>query len=86
MATMMTSTILITERLEGVWDRTLVAGATAAEILLAHVVTQSIIMAFQILEMLLICFGAFRAEVVGSLAEVVGIMFVLGLSGMCYGK
>jgi hypothetical protein len=38
LATLTTATIFITDRTDGIWDRTLVAGITKTELLMAHIV------------------------------------------------
>uniref|UniRef100_A0A182SQH1 ABC transmembrane type-2 domain-containing protein n=1 Tax=Anopheles maculatus TaxID=74869 RepID=A0A182SQH1_9DIPT len=85
LATLITATIFITDRLEGVWDRTIVAGITALELLLAHILTQTSIMLLQCLEIILLATFLFDAQNQGSNITVVGLLMLLGFAGMLYG-
>lgn len=85
LATLITATIFITDRLEGVWDRTLVAGITALELLLAHIITQTSIMLVQCIEIILLATFIFDAQNQGSNITVVGLLMLLGFAGMLYG-
>ncbi|XP_053661277.1 ABC transporter G family member 20 [Anopheles marshallii] len=85
LATLITATIFITDRLEGVWDRTIVAGITALELLLAHIITQTSIMLLQCLEIILLATFLFDAQNQGSNITVVGLLMLLGFAGMLYG-
>ncbi|EAT33290.1 AAEL014428-PA [Aedes aegypti] len=85
LATLITATIFITDRLEGVWDRTLVAGITALELLLAHIITQTSIMLLQCVEIILLATFIFDAQNQGSNITVVGLLMLLGFAGMLYG-
>uniref|UniRef100_A0A2M3Z376 Putative abc transporter g family member 20 n=1 Tax=Anopheles braziliensis TaxID=58242 RepID=A0A2M3Z376_9DIPT len=85
LATLITATIFITDRLEGVWDRTIVAGITALELLLAHIITQTSIMLLQCLEIILLATFLFDAQNHGSNITVVGLLMLLGFAGMLYG-
>ncbi|XP_053695189.1 ABC transporter G family member 20 [Sabethes cyaneus] len=85
LATLITATIFITDRLEGVWDRTLVAGITALELLLAHIITQTSIMLLQCVEIILLATFVFDVQNQGSNVTVVGLLMLLGFAGMLYG-
>ncbi|XP_058116541.1 ABC transporter G family member 20 [Anopheles ziemanni] len=85
LATLITATIFITDRLEGVWDRTIVAGITALELLLAHIITQTSIMLLQCVEIVLLATFLFDAQNQGSNITVVGLLMLLGFAGMLYG-
>ncbi|XP_053672048.1 ABC transporter G family member 20 [Anopheles nili] len=85
LATLITATIFITDRLEGVWDRTIVAGITALELLLAHIITQTSIMLLQCIEIILLATFLFDAQNQGSNITVVGLLMLLGFAGMLYG-
>lgn len=86
MGTTMTSTIIITDRLEGVWDRSIVAGVTATEIMLTHFITQFILLIIQVIECIVIIFVIFRYESIGSMYLIIFMTVLQGLSGMCFGK
>lgn len=86
LGTTLTSTIIITDRLEGVWDRSIVAGVTSLEILLTHFAVQMTLVFIQMMETVLIAFTFYGTEHVGSLATIAFIMTLQGLCGMSYGK
>ncbi|GAB0099833.1 ABC transporter G family member 20 [Sergentomyia squamirostris] len=85
LATLVTSTIFITDKLDGVWDRTLIAGISVTELLVAHVFTQSVIMIIQCLEVVLYAWYVFNAENRGDNVTVIGLLTLLGFAGMFYG-
>ncbi|KRT81367.1 hypothetical protein AMK59_5794, partial [Oryctes borbonicus] len=85
MGTIMTSTIIITDRLEGVWDRSIVAGVSSFEILLTHFATQILIIILQVIEIMVLTFVIYRTEYVGSLALITCLLALEGLCGMCFG-
>lgn len=85
MGTTMTSTIIITDRLEGVWERSIVAGVSSFEILLTHFATQMIIVAIQVIEVIILTFAVYKMEYVGSIALICCFIALEGLCGMCFG-
>lgn len=84
--TVMTSTIIITDRLEGVWDRSIVAGVSSFEILLTHFATQIIIIIMQVIEVLILTFLLYKTEFVGSFVLICSFVILEGFCGMCFGK
>ncbi|XP_055688091.1 ABC transporter G family member 23 [Lutzomyia longipalpis] len=85
LATLVTSTIFITDKLDGVWDRTLIAGISVTELLVAHVITQSVIMVIQCLEVVFYAAYFFNAENRGDNVTVIGLLTLLGFAGMLFG-
>lgn len=85
LATLITSTIFITDRLEGIWDRTLVAGISTSELLLAHIITQSTVMLVQCVEIVVLAAFIFNTHNYGDNFTVVLLLMMLGFSGMLYG-
>ncbi|XP_049810502.1 ABC transporter G family member 23-like [Schistocerca nitens] len=85
LATILTCTVLITEQIEGVWDRNLVSGVTMLEVLLCHLLCYSLWMALQLFEVLLMTFLVFDLNCDGDYATVSALAFLQGLSGICYG-
>lgn len=81
----MTSIVIIVERDEGVWDRTLVAGVTTTEILISHIMTQGLVMMLQTAEVLIVAFGLFGLRCRGSFVTVTLLLLVQGLTGMLTG-
>lgn len=82
---MITSTIFITDRLEGIWDRTLVAGITTTELLIAHIITQSLVMLVQCIEIVILAGVIFDTQNRGDGLTIVILLLLLGFSGMLYG-
>lgn len=85
MGTTMTSTIIISDRMEGVWDRSIVAGVTTIEIMLTHLITQFVLILLQVVEVFFIFFVIFKFEYIGSLWSAIFITILQGLAGMCFG-
>lgn len=85
LATLITSTIFINDRLEGIWDRTLVAGIKPLEMLIAHIVTQTFVMLVQCLEIVFLAAVVFETANKGNDLTVVLLLMLLGFAGMCYG-
>lgn len=86
LGTTITSTIIITDRLEGVWDRSIVAGVTSLEILITHFLLQMFVIFLQMIEVVVITFGFYGMEYLGSIFAIVIIVALQGLCGMSYGK
>jgi ABC-type multidrug transport system permease subunit len=85
LATLITSTIFITDRLEGIWDRTLVAGISTSELLLAHIITQSTVMLVQCAEIVILAAFIFNTDNQGDNLTVILLLMMLGFAGMLYG-
>lgn len=85
LATSVSSAIIIADRQEGVWDRSLVQGVKTAEILTAHVLTQFSVVLFQCTICLSVCFLIFNMVCRGPMLVVIGLVILTGLCGMCYG-
>lgn len=81
----MTSQIIITDRKEGVWDRSIVAGVTSLEITLTHFILQAAIMAIQCTEVLIMVFPAYHSTHLGSPGAIFCITYLAGVCGMAYG-
>ncbi|XP_066602988.1 ABC transporter G family member 20-like [Prorops nasuta] len=85
LATSVSSTIIITDRHEGVWDRSLVQGVSTTQILMAHFLTQLTIIVIQCTVTLTMSFLQFDLHCKGSIFLVIALMFLMGVCGMCYG-
>ncbi|KAL1498317.1 hypothetical protein ABEB36_009133 [Hypothenemus hampei] len=85
MGSMMTSQIIITDRKEGVWDRSIVAGVTSLEITITHFILQAAIMLLQSSEVLLFIFGVYGYPYVGDFLTMFLIAYLGGICGMVYG-
>lgn len=77
--------VFIQDRREGFWNRTLLAGVTTYEMLLAHVMIHSVLVAIQIFEYVVLITMIFDGADHGSHYTVVLILLLLGLAGMFYG-
>ncbi|XP_012281429.1 ABC transporter G family member 20 isoform X2 [Orussus abietinus] len=85
LATSVSSSVIIADRHEGVWDRSLVQGVTTAEILTAHILTQITVIIVQVTVSLSLSFVQFQLPCKGSLTAVIILVLITGICGMCYG-
>ncbi|XP_072381943.1 ABC transporter G family member 23 isoform X6 [Diabrotica undecimpunctata] len=85
LAVALTSSALIIERMEGLLDRSWVAGVTPGEILFSHVITQFVVMCGQTTLVLIFMIIVFQVECKGDIILVVIITILQGLCGMCFG-
>ncbi|XP_037949298.1 ABC transporter G family member 23 [Teleopsis dalmanni] len=85
LATLMTAAVFISERMDGVWDRTLVAGVSATEMLWAHLLTQIIIMAFQSFEVIMYIGIVFDTYNKGDSTTLVFLLTLTAFCGMLFG-
>lgn len=84
-ATSLSSSIIITDRHSGVWDRVTVQGVTTTEILVTHLATQVFLTILQTTVALGIYFILSDSECKGSVATIMWLSLLGGLCGMCYG-
>ncbi|XP_046820334.1 ABC transporter G family member 20-like [Vespa crabro] len=84
-ATVMTTMILISDRHEGIWERSLVQGVTTSEILFSHFVVELSIVIIQVTLICCISFVYFNLDCKGSLVTVVMMIFFMGVCGLFYG-
>jgi len=85
LAVALTSSALIIERMEGLLDRSWVAGVTPHEILFSHVITQFVVMCGQTALVLIFMILVFGVECKGDIALVITLTILQGLCGMCFG-
>ncbi|XP_055325391.1 ABC transporter G family member 23 [Sitodiplosis mosellana] len=85
LATLVTAAVFITDRMEGVWERTLVAGISTTELLLAHIVTQSVIVFLQCTEVIFFIGVVFGTENNGDNLTVILLLSLTGFAGMLFG-
>jgi len=85
LATTISTPLIISERLEGVWDRSVVQGVKTEEILLSHIFIQSIIICIHTALIMVIIFPIWGVECKGSLFVVFILMFLSGFNGLMYG-
>lgn len=72
--------------MEGIWDRSIVAGATSLEIIISHFAVQSVVAAVQLSEIMIILFAIAKKEVAGSLTAIIFLAFIQSIGGMSWGK
>ncbi|KAH1009703.1 hypothetical protein HUJ04_002021 [Dendroctonus ponderosae] len=85
LAVALTSSALIIERMEGLLDRSWVAGVSPGEILFSHVVTQFVVMCGQTTLVLIFMILVFEVECKGDIFIVIILTILQGLCGMCFG-
>lgn len=77
-----TALAFVLERKEGLLDRSLVAGVTAFEFLLSHLLTQMLVLSVQIILLLIFTFLIFNIPCRGSFLWVVLLTYLQGVAGM----
>ncbi|XP_050499819.1 ABC transporter G family member 23-like isoform X4 [Diabrotica virgifera virgifera] len=85
MGSMMTSQIIITERHEGIWDRSIVAGVTSLEITLTHIVLQASVCVIQTIEALFVAYLYYKHEFMGNMVLMFFLIYLSGICGISYG-
>ncbi|KAF6209504.1 hypothetical protein GE061_015251 [Apolygus lucorum] len=85
LAVALTSSALIIERMEGLLDRSWVAGVMPHEILFSHVITQFVVMCGQTALVLFFMILVFGVECKGDIFLVIVLTILQGLCGMCFG-
>ncbi|KAI8121498.1 hypothetical protein FF38_00066 [Lucilia cuprina] len=85
LATLMTAAVFIEERMDGVWDRTLVAGVSAMQMLWAHLLTQFIIMVIQSFEVIMYIGIVFNTYNKGDTATLIFLLTLTSFCGMLFG-
>jgi len=81
-----TAMIIVVERLDGIWDRTLCAGVTSKEILLSHIILEAGVILIQASEVFLFVFYIFDMPCLGSYFHILVLLFLQGFAGMCGGN
>ncbi|CAG2109503.1 unnamed protein product, partial [Medioppia subpectinata] len=81
----LTALSTITERREGLLERSLVAGVHMYEILMSHVFVQIIILVFQTSLVMITVFMFFKIDCKGSYLLVFLLSILQGICGMCFG-
>ncbi|KAK7791859.1 hypothetical protein R5R35_000907 [Gryllus longicercus] len=85
LATTLTAVIMVRERQEGIWSRDIVAGVTSLELILSHIVTQSIFVALQSVEILLVSIYIYGMECKGNIFLLYTIILLQGFCGLTFG-
>ncbi|XP_050499822.1 ABC transporter G family member 23-like isoform X1 [Diabrotica virgifera virgifera] len=82
---LMTSQILVLEKQEGIWDRSIVAGVTSVEMTFSHLFFQAIIAVIQTMEMIIVIYIIYEYKYIGSMWLMYLIAYFQGICGMSYG-
>ena len=85
MATGLTALAFILERRDGLFERSLVAGVDTLQVLVAHALTQIIVMVVQIFFVLVFTFLVFEIPSRGPFIWVVLLLLLQGCTGMAFG-
>ncbi|KYN03412.1 ABC transporter G family member 20 [Cyphomyrmex costatus] len=85
LAATVSTTLIITDRMEGVWNRSVVQGVRTEEILLSHILIQSIVIIIHTAMIMLIVFPIWGLECKGPIFNVMVLIFLNGFSGLMYG-
>lgn len=86
MGALLTALTIITERFEGIWDRSIVAGVTSFEVTITHFALQACVCVFQVIEVIVIAFVVFKMEYKGSIGLIWLFLYIQAIAGMSYGK
>lgn len=84
-ASMITSTAFISDRLDGVWNRVLLAGVEPIEFFLSHIIFNSLIVVLQSVEFHIVVTYFFNFENLGSYWLVMTLILLVGLSAIIFG-
>ncbi|XP_025989492.2 ABC transporter G family member 20 [Solenopsis invicta] len=85
LAVTVSTSLIITDRLEGVWDRSVVQGVKTEEILLSHILIQSVIIVIHCIIIMLMCFVVWSVDYKGSIFVIYFFLFLNGLCGLMFG-
>ena len=85
MAAAVLVTVIIQDRKEGFWNRTLLAGVTASEMMVAQVSVNSFVLFLQILEVVVLVAFVFGTVSLGPYYLIVIIVTLNGFAGMFFG-
>lgn len=85
LATLVTASVFINDRTEGIWDRTLVAGITTPEMLIAHIAIQSIIVLLQCIEVMIYVGYIFGTVNKGDNFTIIALLGLNGVAGLFFG-
>ncbi|XP_056637330.1 ABC transporter G family member 20-like isoform X2 [Diorhabda sublineata] len=85
MGCIMTCIIIVEEKCEGIWDRSIIAGVTSLELSMSHLIYQIIFMIVMTIELMILVFCVFRQPYVGSLWLIFALIYLQGLAGIVLG-
>lgn len=76
----------LVDRIEGNWERTLVAGITTTELLFAHMINQSVVVSLQCISVIVFVDIAFVVTSFSENLDVIALLVLSGIAGMLFGK
>lgn len=79
-------TTVISERNDGVWERTMISGVKPIEMLISHIITLSFTAVIQTLECFLTAYYVFGFECKGSVLLALLLLYLLALLGVTMGN
>ena len=82
---LMTSTMIMIERSDGLFERSIVAGITALEFILSNIITQVFLICFQILFLFILPYIVLGQKITGSIVLFISLLFVQGICGIGFG-
>ncbi|BES98770.1 ATP-Hypothetical protein cassette sub-family A ABC1 member [Nesidiocoris tenuis] len=82
---MFTVGAILMEKREGLLERSLISGMTLPEVLLGHAIVQFIVLTIQTAFMMVVLYVVYDNVIRGSVILALSLLFIVGLSGMCYG-
>eukprot|EP00095_Tigriopus_kingsejongensis_P001800 maker-scaffold10_size831480-snap-gene-0.20 protein:Tk01800 transcript:maker-scaffold10_size831480-snap-gene-0.20-mRNA-1 annotation:"ABC transporter " len=85
LALALTGDAFITERRDGLLDRSWIAGVLPSEILISHIFTQFLVLVGQTTITLIFIFLVFQVKCEGPIGWIIGLSLLQGTAGMCYG-
>ncbi|EGI65058.1 ABC transporter G family member 20 [Acromyrmex echinatior] len=85
LAIIVSTTLIITDRMEGVWDRSVVQGVRTEEILLSHILIQCVIIIIHTAMTTLLIFPIWGLECKGPMFTVIVLIFLSGFCGLMFG-
>lgn len=85
LALALTGELFITEKRDGLLDRSWIAGVLPSEVLIAHVLTQFLILIGQAAITLIFILIVFNIPCKGPVGWLIGLTLLQGTAGMCYG-
>ncbi|KAG5313893.1 ABCGK protein, partial [Acromyrmex insinuator] len=85
LATTVSTVLIITDRMEGIWDRSVVQGVKTQDILLSHILIQSISIIIHTVMIVLLFFPIWGLECKGSIFTVIILIFFIGFCGLMHG-
>ncbi|KAG5313795.1 ABCGK protein, partial [Acromyrmex insinuator] len=85
LANTVSTSLIIADRLEGIWNRSIVQGVKTDEILVSHILIQSIIIIIHTAMIMLLYFSIWELECKGSIFDIIILTFLMGFCGLMYG-